>query len=100
MDFCAAAATAGQDRRRTRSLAESRLTFRVWELLVITLVLQIGMLPLMARDFHRITLSGPVVNLAAVPMTGIVVPLGFLDAWRAGCFLRQLGKILAVPLAG
>jgi competence protein ComEC len=45
------------------------LTFRVWELLVITLALQTGMLPLMARDFHRIPLSGPLVNLAAVPLT-------------------------------
>jgi competence protein ComEC len=73
-------------------------TFRVWELLVITLVLQVGMLPLMARDFHRITLSGPVVNLAAVPMTGIMVLLGFL-ALATGLFWQPLGKIFAVPLA-
>src|SRR5712691_3140436 len=33
------------------------LTFRVWQLLVLTIVLQIGMLPLMARDFHRIPLT-------------------------------------------
>jgi len=32
----------------------------------------------MARDFHRIPLSAPIVNLAAVPLTGVVVPLGFL----------------------
>src|SRR4029077_10121307 len=74
------------------------LTFRVSELLVITLVLQVGMLPLMARDFHRITLSGPVVNLAAVPMTGVIVPLGFL-ALATGLFWQPLGKIFAVPLA-
>jgi competence protein ComEC len=54
------------------------LTFRVWELLVITIALQAGMLPLMARDFHRIPLSAPIVNLAAVPLTGVIVPLGFL----------------------
>src|SRR4029077_4720491 len=74
------------------------LTFRVSELLVITLVLQVGMLPLMARDFHRITLSGPIVNLAAVPMTGVVVPLGFL-ALATGLIWQPLGKIFAVPLA-
>jgi hypothetical protein len=33
------------------------VSLRVWEMLVITLALQIGMLPLMARDFHRVTLS-------------------------------------------
>ena len=73
------------------------LVFRVWELLVVTTVLQIGMLPLMACDFHRITLSGPLVNLAAVPLTGIIVPLGFLTV-AAGLLFPALGKILAVSL--
>ncbi|HEV1995231.1 MAG TPA: ComEC/Rec2 family competence protein, partial [Candidatus Acidoferrum sp.] len=74
------------------------LTFRVWELLVITLALQTGMLPLMARDFHRIPLAAPLVNLAAVPLTGVVVPLGFLTL-ACGLILPAAGKILAAPLA-
>jgi competence protein ComEC len=74
------------------------LTFRVWELLVITVALQAGMLPLMARDFHRIALSAPIVNLAAVPLTGIVVPLGFLTL-VTGLILPAVAKIVAVPLA-
>ncbi len=74
------------------------LSFRVWELLVVTVVLQAGMLPLMARDFHRITLSGPLVNLAAVPLTGVIVPLGFLTL-ATGLLLPALGKVLAAPLA-
>jgi competence protein ComEC len=74
------------------------VSLRVWELLVITLALQIGMLPLMARDFHRVTLSAPLVNLAAVPVTGIVVPLGFLTL-GCGVLLPAAGKILAVPLS-
>ena len=74
------------------------LTFRVWELLVVTLALQMGMLPLMARDFHRITLSAPLVNLAAVPLTGVVVPLGFLTL-ACGLILPAAGKLLAAPLA-
>jgi competence protein ComEC len=73
------------------------LAFRVWELLVVTTVLQIGMLPLMARDFHRITLSGPLANLAAVPLTGIIVPLGFLTV-TTGLLFPALGKILALLL--
>src|SRR4029077_16465296 len=73
-------------------------SLRVWELLVITLVLQIGMLPLMARDFHRVTLSAPLVNLVAVPITGIVVPVGFLTI-GSGLLLPALGKLLAAPLA-
>ncbi len=73
------------------------LTFRVWELLVLTMALQLGMLPLMARDFHRITLSAPMVNLAAVPLTGVIVPLGFLTL-ATGVILSAAGKILATPL--
>jgi competence protein ComEC len=74
------------------------LTFRVWELLVLTMALQAGMLPLMARDFHRIPLSAPLVNLAAVPLTGIVVPLGFLTL-ACGLIFPLAGKLLAVPLS-
>jgi competence protein ComEC len=73
------------------------ISLLVWELLVITLALQIGMLPLMARDFHRVTLSAPLVNLAAVPLTGIVVPLGFLTL-GCGLLSHVLGKLLAMPL--
>jgi competence protein ComEC len=73
------------------------VSLRVWELLVITLALQVGMLPLMARDFHRVTLSAPLVNLAAVPLTGIVVPLGFLTL-GCGLISHALGKLLAAPL--
>ena len=73
------------------------LTFRVWELLVVTLALQIGMLPLMARDFHRVSLCAPLANLAAVPMVGILVPLGFLTL-ATGLTLPSIGKLLAAPL--
>ena len=75
------------------------LTFRMWELFALTVVLQIGMLPLMARDFHRITLAAPLVNLFAVPLTSVVVPLGFLTLGGALLF-SPLGRILAAPLAG
>jgi len=56
------------------------------------------MLPLMAASFHRIALSSPAVNLAAVPVTGIIVPWGFLTL-TAGLLWPLLGKLLAAPLA-
>ncbi|MBV9885006.1 MAG: ComEC/Rec2 family competence protein, partial [Acidobacteria bacterium] len=74
------------------------ITFRIWELLALTLVLQLGMLPLMAANFHRITLSAPPVNLAAVPLTGIIVPWGFLTL-IAGMIWTPSAKLLAAPLA-
>lgn len=74
------------------------LSFRIWELLVVTMALQIGMLPLMARDFHRVALAAPIVNLAAVPMIGILVPLGFL-ALITGLISHSVGGLVAALLA-
>jgi len=74
------------------------LAFRVWKLLVLTVALQTGMLPLMARDFHRVPLSAPLVNLAAVPLTGVIVPLGFLTL-ACGLIFPSAGKFLAAPLS-
>jgi competence protein ComEC len=73
--------------------------FRLSELFILTVVLQLGMLPLMATSFHRITLTAPLVNLFAVPVTGVIVPFGFLTL-AAGLVSRGLGKIMAAPLAG
>lgn len=73
------------------------LGLRAWELFVITLVLQLGMLPLLARDFHRVTLSGPIVNLLIVPLTGILVPLGFV-ALAVALILPAMGKVLALAI--
>ncbi len=48
------------------------------DLILISVVLQIGMLPLLAHYFHRVALAGPAANIPAVLLTGIAVPLGFL----------------------
>jgi competence protein ComEC len=72
-------------------------TFRASELFLLSFVLQFGMLPLMARDFHRIPLLGPFANLFAVPLTGVIVPLGFLSLAWALVFPVGL-KILGLPL--
>lgn len=80
------------------ALAQSiGISLRLWELLIVTLALQVGMLPLMASDFHRVTLAAPLVNLLAVPLTGIVVPLGFL-ALAFGLVFPAVAKLLAAPL--
>lgn len=73
------------------------IAFWVWELFVLTIILQMGMLPLMARDFHRITLSAPFVNLLAVPLTGVLVSLGFV-VLVIGAVFPALGRFLAIPL--
>ncbi len=86
------------DERREEVLPTTlRLGLRGVELVTVSLVLQIGMMPMMARDFHRVTLNGPAANLIAVPLTGMIVPLGFFAlggamAWPA------IGRVLGWPL--
>lgn len=75
-----------------------RLGLRLWELLAISLALQLGMLPLLALYFHRVTLAGPFANIPAVSLTGVLVPLGFVVlavsyAWSG------LAHLLAAALA-
>lgn len=67
------------------------------EMIALSVVLQFGMLPLMARDFHRVTLMGPLANLFAVPLTGVIVPLGFFTLGGA-VIAPPVARVLAVPL--
>jgi competence protein ComEC len=55
-----------------------RAGLRLWNLFALSLAIQIGMLPVLAQDFHRVSLSGPVSNIPAVLLAGVIVPLGFL----------------------
>ena len=54
-----------------------RVGLRLWELAVLSTALQIGMLPLMARDFNRVSFIAPLANIPAVLLTGVIVPFGF-----------------------
>ncbi len=77
----------------------------LWELMLISTFLQLGMLPPLAYYFHRVTLAGPLANILAVLLTGLIVPLGLftlaaslashtLAVWLAkflGFFLAMLG---------
>jgi len=71
---------------------------RLWELIVISAALQVGMIPLMAQYFHRISLVGFAANLPAVLLTGIIVPLGFA-ALCASLVWGALGHVLGRALA-
>jgi competence protein ComEC len=55
-----------------------RAGLRLWEVALPSAIIQWGMMPLMAQDFHRITLAGPLSNIPPVLLTGLIVPLGFL----------------------
>jgi competence protein ComEC len=71
-----------------------RVGLRLWEIVLLSVVIQLGMLPLMAKDFHRISISGPASNVPAVLLTAVIVPLGFL-----ALLMTYLWAKLAVVLA-
>ncbi len=84
--------------RATGSRATVLLTFptrfglRLCELFCLSVAIQLGMLPLLAQDFHRISVSGPISNIPAVLLTGVIVPLGFVCL--AASFLWSRAAIL------
>ena len=69
-----------------------RAGLRLWEIILLSAVIQWGMMPLLAEDFHRVSLAGPLSNIPAVLLVGIIVPLGFL----ALAFTFVWGRIAAI----
>jgi competence protein ComEC len=54
-----------------------RLGTLIWETFVISGVIQIGLMPLLVNDFHRVGFVGLFANIPAVLLTALIVPLGF-----------------------
>ncbi len=50
----------------------------IWETFVISAVIQIGLMPLLVNDFHRVGIVGLFANIPAVLLTALIVPLGFI----------------------
>ena len=81
-----------------------RAGLRLWEIVLLSVVIQWGMIPLLAQDFHRVSLAGPVSNIPAVILTGLIVPFGFLAllltfVWsRLALVLAKITGILASVL--
>ena len=83
-----------------------RAGLRLWDIVILSLAIQLGMLPSLAQQFHRVTLTGPVTNIPALLLTGIIVPLGYLCLaltflWQGLALLvaRLLGLCVAALLA-
>jgi len=75
-----------------------RIALRLWELAVLSIALQTGMLPLMARDFHRVSFIAPIANIPAVLLTSVLVPVGFASL-ALGAIWRSLGIVLGRALS-
>jgi competence protein ComEC len=96
--------------KRFASRASALVTFpvstglRLWEIVLLSVVIQWGMMPILAQDFHRVSLAGPLSNIPAVILTGLIVPLGFLTllatfVWaRLSLLLARMLGFLATTL--
>lgn len=78
-------------------VANLRALLRGWELILLSLTLQIGMLTLLALDFHRVSIAGPLSNVLAVFLTGLMVPLGYIMLGMTVVWKRA-ADVLAVLL--
>ncbi len=79
-------------------LRAARFGFRVYELLVVALVIQVGFLLPMVVYFHRAGWVSVAANLFIVPLVGVVVPLG-LATLVVALVSKTLAGLLAIPLA-
>lgn len=55
-----------------------RLPLRISEILAVSATAQLGVLPIMARVFNRITFSSLLLNFAALPLVAVIMFFGYL----------------------
>jgi len=55
-----------------------RLPLRLSELFAVSLAAHLGVTPFLASAFHRVTFSGLVLNLAAVPLMSLIMAVGYI----------------------
>jgi competence protein ComEC len=78
----------------------SRAAVLLWETLVVSFVIQLGLFPLFVSEFHRVNAAAPFANIGAVLLTALIVPLGFATLavsalWRgAGLLLAKVTSAL------
>jgi len=70
-----------------------RLPLRFSEILSLSLTAQIGVLPIVAHAFNRVTFSALILNYAAIPLVAIIMAIGYL--WMP---LALVSGPLAQPL--
>lgn len=72
-----------------------KLPFRLSEIFALGFTAQIGVLPIVALAFNRITFSALILNFAAIPLVGLIMACGYIFL-----VLMMLSPLLANRLAG
>ena len=55
-----------------------RLPLRINEIFALSLTAQLGVLPLIALAFNRVTFSSLLLNFAAIPLVGLIMAFGYI----------------------
>ncbi|OGD21782.1 MAG: DNA internalization-related competence protein ComEC/Rec2 [Candidatus Aminicenantes bacterium RBG_16_63_16] len=76
-----------------------RLPLKISELFALSLTAQLGVMPFLARSFHRVTFAGLFLNFLAIPLTGLIMALGFVFL-GAALVSPFISRLLAQALAG
>jgi len=73
-----------------------RLPLKTTELALLSLTAGLGAAPIIAASFNRVSLSSLVLNLAAIPLTGVVMALGYVFLPFAAAFPSAAGPPAAL----
>jgi competence protein ComEC len=73
-----------------------RLPFKLTELALLSVTAALGAGPIIARSFNRVSLSGLLLNLAAIPLVGLIMGAGYAYLPFAAAFPAAA----ALPAAG
>lgn len=72
---------------------------RLWDVLLVSAAIQLGMLPVMALYFHRVSLGSVPANIPASLLSAAIVPVGFL-AMGLSAVWAALGNFAAGTTSG
>ena len=73
--------------------------FRLWEVVLVSAAIQLGMQPLMALYFHQVSLAGLGANIPASLLSVAIVPLGFV-AMALAAIWGALGDLAGTAVGG
>jgi len=73
-----------------------RLPFKATELACLSVTAALGVAPLIARNFNRVTLSSLLLNFVAIPLVGLIMGIGYAFLPFATAFPAAAGPPAAV----
>ncbi len=71
-------------------IAPVRVLFFIYEVTLVSAVVQVGLALPMVVYFHRVGISGLSANAFVVPLMGVIVPVGFIAVFTGWTWVAQI----------